>query len=407
MPRKSRGNGEGTIRQRKDGKWEARITVATTVDGRAKQRSFYGKTRDDVANKLHDALHNKKHGLLTEPSAITVAAWHAHWLDGKRHISSKTRATYAHALGHVDSLIGAVRLQKVKPLQVRELYTALAEKGCAPRTQRYAAMLFKSALREAVELQVISRNPAEAVKVRMPRVEREADAWSREEAALFMRAAGGELVRERIGGAKAKGKTPKVREVPPAQAEPSQYYPVFYLMLALGLRRGEVLGVRWKDVVLDEGVLRVRQSLAIDGDGKTLIIKEVKTPASRRSLYLSADVVMVLRQHREKMLELFGDTELVFISAAATPIQPRNLRRHFNILCDIAGVRQIRLHDLRHTYASLALQRRVPVEVVSERLGHASIGFTLDTYRHLYEAERREAAVSLADLFSNTPRAVN
>ena len=407
MPKKrtkKRGNKEGTIRQRKDGLWEARITTAVTVDGKPKQRSFYGKTREEAAAKLNDALHKQTRGLLTEPSAISIEEYFESWLNGKRHIADKTRATYAHALGHVSSIIGGERLQKLSPIQIRHLYTALADKGLSPRTQRYSAMLLKSALKEAVALQLIARNPAEALKVKMPRVEKKAEAWNRDEAAAFMRAARGELVRERIGGAKAKGKQGAVVEA--SDPKPIQHYPIFYLMLALGLRRGEALGLRWRDIDFEEGVLSVRQALTVSANGK-ILIKEVKTPASRRSLYLPPDVLAVLREHQEKMTRLFGKLELVFVSEAGTPIAPRNLSRGFNEACAVAGVRRIRIQDLRHTYASLALQRGVPVEVVSERLGHASVGFTLDTYRHLYEVERREAALSLDDLFGGKARALN
>lgn len=401
---KKRGNGEGTIRQRKDGRWEARITVSVTPDGKPKQRSFFGKTREEAAAKLNDALHKQARGLLTDPNTITVGVYLDTWLDSKRHLDSKTRSDYAGGLEHIKSVLGGIRLQRLKPVDIQSLHTALADMGLAPRSQRHDAMLLKSALKEAVALQLIVRNPAEALKVKLPRVKRKAEAFTKEEAAQFMRAARGELVRARSGGAKNKGKRSEVIEA--SDPKPSPYYPVFYLMLALGLRRGEVLGLRWQDVDLEEGVLKVRQALTMNGKGKARI-KEVKTPASRRTLYLSHDVTAILREHREKMTVLFGELELVFVSAEGGFIDPDNLGRRFKTVCRLAGVRSLRLHDLRHTYASLALQRGVPVELVSERLGHTSVGFTLDTYRHLYDAERREAAVSLEDLFGGKVRVVN
>jgi integrase len=193
-------------------------------------------------------------------------------------------------------------------------------------------------------------------------------------------------------------------------------YPIFYLMLALGLRRGEVLGLSWDDVDFSEATLKVRQALTLPGDSDTPIIKAVKTPKSRRTLYLSRDVLTVLSVRRERQRaeraylgETWTDNGLIFTTALGTPLHPRNLTRSFKRLTAAAGLREIRIHDLRHTYASLALQRGTPVEIVSERLGHSSVGFTLDTYRHLYEAERREAAVSLDDLLGipTQPRAVN
>ncbi len=401
---KKRGNGEGTIRHRKDGRWEARITVAVTVDGKPKQRSFFGRTREEAATKLNDALHKQSQGLLTEPNRITVGEYLDSWLDSKRHLDSKTLSDYASGLEHVKSVLGGKKLQRLKPVDVRSLHTALADRGLAPRSQRHDAMLLKAALKEAVALQLIARNPADALKVKLPRVERKAEAWTKEEAAQFMRAARGELIRARIGGPKNKGKQSKVIQA--SDPKPSQYYPVFYLMLALGLRRGEVLGLRWQDIDLEDGVLKVRQALTMGGKGKARI-KEVKTPASRRSLYLPHDVIAALREHQEKMTALFGTLEPVFVSTEGTFINPDNLGRRFKTLCRLAAVHTIRLHDLRHTYASLALQHGVQVELVSERLGHTSVGFTLDTYRHLYDAERREAALSLEDLFGSKVRVVN
>jgi integrase len=385
---KRRGKNEGSIRQRKDGLWEGAITVGVTDKGNPKRRSVYGKTRAETAKKLNELLLKHQQGSLPALDRVTVAEYLARHLEGKTHLAQKTRSTYQQTINHLLSTpIGDVRLQNLRPANVRDCYTALSNRGLSPRSQRKAATFLCSALADAVHEEIITRNPAQAVKVKTGRVERKAEAWTREEVSSFL-----------------------------AVAKDDVLYPIFYLMLALGLRRGEVLGLSWDDVDFSEATLKVRQALTLPGDSDTPIIKAVKTPKSRRTLYLSRDVLTVLSVRRERQRaeraylgETWTDNGLIFTTALGTPLHPRNLTRSFKRLTAAAGLREIRIHDLRHTYASLALQRGTPVEIVSERLGHSSVGFTLDTYRHLYEAERREAAVSLDDLLGirTQPRAVN
>ena len=154
------------------------------------------------------------------------------------------------------------------------------------------------------------------------------------------------------------------------------------------------------------------------GKDKGYSLCEVKTVNSRRSLQLSPDVIALLSTHREKQLEQrefmgtdWQDSGLVFTTTLGTPHDPHNIRRSFTRitkpLIEAGTVRPIRIHDLRHTYASLALRRGIPVEVVSQRLGHAQVSITLDTYRHLYQAEKQAAALNLTDLLNEVPRVVN
>ncbi len=385
---KRRGKNEGSIRQRPDGLWEGALTVGVTEKGNPKRRSVYAKTRAECAKKLNELLLKHQQGSLPAIDRVTVAHYLERHLKGKTHLAQKTRSTYQQTINHLlRTPIGDVRLQNLKPANVRDCYTALAGSGLAPRSQRKAATFLCSALAEAVHEEVITRNPALAVKVKAARVEQKADAWNRQEVTDFL-----------------------------AVAKEDVLYPVFYLMLALGLRRGEVLGLSWKDVDFHEATVKVRKALTMPGDSDTPILKAVKTPKSRRTLYLSRDVLEVLIVRRDRQAadkayigDAWTDSGLVFTTSLGTALHPRNLTRSFKRLIDDAKLKEIRVHDLRHTYASLALQRGTPVEIVSERLGHSSVGFTLDTYRHLYEAERREAAVSLDDLLGRAPepRSVN
>lgn len=284
--------------------------------------------------------------------------------------------------------LGSMRPQDLRTPHERDAYTALAAKGLSIRAQLKAASHLRSALRDAVHEGILVRNVADGVKVSTPRVEAEdksAQAWTPGEVEIFLEA-----------------------------AKDDSLFPVFYAMLTLGLRRGEALGLSWSAVDLKSGTLRVKQALSPSGNGSKFVLKTVKTLSSRRTLYLSHDVQTLLevRQHRQSTAREFMGSDwqengLAFTTSLGTAICPRNALRSFKRIISKLPVAQIHLHDLRHTYASLALQRGVPIELVSERLGHARVDITLNTYRHLYDAERQSAALSLTDLLGTRPRSVN
>jgi integrase len=328
--------GEGSINFHKaSGKWEAALAVGCYPNGNPKRKRVLKETEPEAITALAEMIIARDRGLLTEPNHITVAAWLDKWLEGRHHLGSRTRLNYGYSIGYVTASIGRVKLQQITPAHVRQAVDHMARAGLAISSQRKSLSILKAALEEALELEILARNPAAAVKIRAPRVQNKvATAWEPAEVEAFLTA-----------------------------AAPSPQYAVFYLMLSLGLRRSEALGLAWKHVDLAKGVVRIRQAYTLDGEDGDVSIKEVKTPHSRRSLHLRHDVVVMLAGVR----------------AAQAAIKAK-------------------LHDLRHTHASLALQRVVPVEVLSERLGHASVSITLDTYRHLYEVERKAAALSLNDL---------
>ena len=385
---KRRGNGEGCIRKRKDGSFEARITLRKTGPGKYKQRSIYGKTRAEVAKRLAEMLDQNHKGILAEPSKITVAECLERSIANRVNITEASRYKLRCETKPLVELIGDVRLQELRAHHVRDAYTGLANQGLSLRAQQKAATHLRGALREAVLEDIVMRNVAEGIRVSAPRVEEEektASAWRPNEIAAFLDA---------------------------SQDDP--LYPVFYLMLTLGLRRGEALGLSWSAVDLENASLHVRQALSTTGRGNKAEIKAVKTPSSRRELALSHDVVTLLEVQKEKQDQACAflgsdwvNTGLVFTTSLGTPIHPRNALRSFKRLIKPLDVTQVRLHDLRHTYASLALHRGVPVEVVSKTLGHARVDITLNIYRHLYDFERRAAALSLNELITGQPRALN
>ncbi|MEU5903950.1 site-specific integrase [Micromonospora sp. NPDC047527] len=171
--------------------------------------------------------------------------------------------------------------------------------------------------------------------------------------------------------------------------------------IALGLRQGEVLGLRWDDIDLTAGTLRVRGQLQRDPDTGALVFVETKTARSRRTLPLPPTVLTALRRHQEHQaaerfdVDNWADPGLVFATSVGTPIHPRNDYRSFREIIRRAGLRQVRLHDLRHTAASVLLAQGVPARVVMEILGHSQISVTLNIYAHVAPEVAREAAARL------------
>ncbi|MEU0521934.1 site-specific integrase [Streptosporangium sp. NPDC006007] len=174
------------------------------------------------------------------------------------------------------------------------------------------------------------------------------------------------------------------------QARKGRFYAVYAVALGIGLRRGEALGLRWDDVDLQNGVLRVRQALQRHkGEGLQLV--PLKTQRSRRTIRLPANLVTVLKEHKIEQEEerlaagrAWANKEgLVFTTHVGTPIEPQNLYRHFRAVCDAAGIRRVRLHDLRHTCATILLAQGVDTRTIMEILGHSTIVLTMNTYAHV------------------------
>lgn len=311
---KRRGKNEGSIRQRPDGRWEGALTIGVTEKGNPKRRSVYGKTRSEVAKKLNALLTQQYSGLLTEPSKMTVAECVERWVSNKTNIDGDTRTKYRYEVKPVLSRIGHLKLQDLRTLHVRDAYTAM--QGLSVRAQRKAALHLRGALKEAVHDGVLAKNFAEGVRVSAPRVEKVAQVWTPLEVQTFL-----------------------------TEAEDDPLYTLFYIMLTLGLRRGEALGLSWKNVDFANGSVSVRQSLVADIKNGARRLKEVKTPSSQRTLTLSHDVLTLLKVHKARqdaeqrdLGEGWTDSGLVFTTSIGTPIYPGNALRSLRRLCVDAGV---------------------------------------------------------------------
>lgn len=314
----------------------------------------------------------------------TVAQFLDEWMKTKTMtLSPTTVAWYGYVIAkHIAPELGQLRMSQLKPVHIQRLYAAKLQQvpgGPTPisrSTARCIHRVLHAAMSSAVRLQVIERNPCDAVEV--PKGRRpQPRYWRPEEAARFLNA-----------------------------ARNDRLFALFHLALGSGLRRGELLGLRWTDVDLDRQTLTVSQVRVRAGD--EVVTKEPKTPGSLRSIALSPDVCETLRRHREAqsrekllMEEAYEDHGLVFAAVDGRPLNPDYIGcQYFRRLISLAGVPEINFHGLRHTHATLLALGGVPLKTVSARLGHSSVKITGDIYSHVLDRMDRSAALKFDAILS-------
>lgn len=367
MARK-RAHGEGTISKRKDGRWEAKASVGYKPDGTPKRKAVYGRTQAEVKEKLEAIKQQLATGTFTD-TRLTIGAYLERWLGEKqRSVKPTTFENYSICVNRfIIPRIGRTLLDKLTPMQTQTLLNEIQDASGSARAAKCRSVL-NNAYRQAVRWQLVVRNPVEATNP-VKEQPRDMTLWEAPEAARFLDAA---------------------RE--------HRLYALFYLGMATGLRRGELLGLRWADI--EGNMLYVKQAYVKAG-GK-LILSTPKTPKGFRVVALSPDVLEVLLLHRQRQQvergvlgEAWAHPELVFASEVGTPLNPDNLSRLRKKLMTAAQVSQARLHDLRHLHASVAIEGGMDAKVLADRLGHSRASFTLDRYTHLFESRRVKSAVSL------------
>jgi integrase len=372
-----RGNGEGSISRRKDGRWEAKYT-AHTADG-PKRRALYGKTRKEAADKLAKVLADSASGYTFDTENMTVGQYLDRWLKDTDRGSVRTSTYERHeqiVRLHLKPALGRVKLSKLTPAHVQGLYSDKLDSGLSPATvQKIHAVLHK-ALVQALRWNMIPRNATDAVKAPRPAPE-EMHPLSPVEARKLIEAVRGDKLEA-----------------------------LYVLAVHTGMRQGELLALKWEDIDLIEEVIRIRHTLVRSGG--RISIGEPKTKGSRRTVHLTDAAAEALKTHLEQQLEdierlgdLYRDGGLVFTSGVGTLINPSNLRRRsFKPLLKRAGLPQIRFHNLRHTCATLLLSRNVHPKYVQELLGHATVAITLDTYSHMIPGMGNHTVRAMEDIFS-------
>lgn len=370
-----RGKGEGSIYKREDGMWVGAIDLGW-VGGKRSRKVVSGRTRGEVVRKVMTAQPIIAQGITPVSELLTVEKYLEQWLTTRLPgtISVRTETLYARAVHtYINPSLGKIRLAKLTPTDVARMLQDLEAKGYSSSTRRMARATLRRALRMAEQDGILARNSAaiaEGVKMN----QREGRSLTSEQAKVFL-----------------------------AAVKDHRLEAAYVLTLALGLRRGEVLGLTWGDIEAceDTVVLNIRHQLVDDRDG--IHLSDLKTVGSRRRLHLSLPLVELLEQRRvrQQAEEIVRGprwnnvNDLIFTTSVGTPLDPGEFGKTVPKICKDAGLGHWTIHELRHSCASLLIAREVPLEVVAEQLGHASIRVTKDVYGHLMPSSRAKAAEAM------------
>ena len=334
---KRRANGEGNIRKRSDGRWEGRYTAGRDPEtGKTVYKNVLGKTQAEVKAKLKQAIQETSEVDTLKAAQYTVGQWMDIWFENyaKIKVRPTSHQTYRGYIdNHIKPNIGKIQLNKLTTLELQKLYKKLLSrgrvdrieakgqpKGLSPKTVRNIHQVISSAMNFARAQKLIAVNPADGCA--LPKLEhREMKTLPVEQLASFLR-----------------------------EAKESGVFEMYYIELATGLRRGELLGLKWEDLDLEQGTLRVqRQVSRINGE---VVEAPLKTKNSYRTISLGEDAVGILKKQKKKC----GDSEYVFPSPTGGPISPDSVIQMLHRVLKRAGLPKVRFHDLRHTYAVILCQ---------------------------------------------------
>jgi len=360
--KRQRGNGTGTVYPRKNNEGKIIGYRGSYFAPDGKRRYVSAKRKGDAERSLREAMTNADRGLVFDATNQTVSEYMTRWLEdfAKANLASRTYHNYRLQIReHIVPAFGKMKLSKLDTPNVQALYTAKLRDGLKPSSIRYIHAVLHCALEKAVELRLIARNPA--ASARPPKIsQEEITPLDAEQSHGFLEAARGD-----------------------------RFECLYVLSLTCGLRMGESLGLKWSDIDLDAGTLRVHRQLQRVREGGGLVFSEPKN-ASRRTIDLPQRALEALRSHRKRQLEeqlkvgaTRQDDDLIFASSKGTPMDAQNIvNRYFKPLLRRAGLPDIRWHDLRHTCFKLLLGRGTHPKYVQHLAGHASIQLTLDRYSH-------------------------
>ena len=396
-----RGKGEGSIFEQPNGTWRGKVTVGYTEDSKQRFKWVPEKTQAEAPAKVAEIKQRLAGGTYSD-TKLTVKDYLETWLKEKeRSVKARTAMLYKEQTErYAVPKIGSVKLDKLTPLHLQRMVSELADEVGVPTANKARTLMF-AALKQAVRWGLIHRNPCEAV-AKLKETRKEMTLWTPAETVHFLET-----------------------------ARPHRLYGAFYLAVFAGLRRGELLGLRWKD--LNGPLLSVRQSLTVLGG--TPHFTTPKTRKGERHITLSPDVLEVPSLHRtlqqaeaKNQGDAWTDSGLIFVTEVGTLIHPRNFERTFKGLLvdakaawlrtateakDLETVRLLeadklmqkaRLHDLRHLHVSLLVSRGFDPRAIADRVGHTNPSFTLDVYSHMFATQRAQAAVGMADLLGTDAR---
>jgi integrase len=418
---KKAGNGQGSVYELSNGKWRWQVTLGYSLEGKRQTATGICATLGQAEVAKSQAIADYSRGLLGASEVITLSEYVQRWLDRQRDIRASTKRGYKIDLNYALHHLGKMKVKDIRPHHIKDCLTKLSQqkmKGGAgkgkfmnPRTLAMVRSRLKAVCAEAVVDQIIYVNPCDGVK-RIKTTE----------------------PTETVGTTLDFHEMTRFHELGLVlfEAGMSMLFPALFMAASIGLRRGEVMGLRWQDVDFENDLIRVRESLSVVVNGKPSI-GELKTRYSKRDIPLPLSLKNVLLLHwekqakaKEKAKEVWCDSGAVFTTMLGHYVHPDNLNRALENLLEwskptaysetrclgvpVAYRRKLetivkageklpdlRPHDLRHTAASLMLRRGVPVEVVSKILGHSKVSITLDIYRHVLESEKKQVMVDLFD----------
>jgi len=354
-----RVNGDGSITKRADGRWMGRY-YAWTSAGTRKRVTVYGHTRQEAADRMREAQERNRQGIPVPDRAWKLGDWLDYWL-ANVVVANRRPATYmlyeTTVRTYLKPALGTVPLTRLSASRVQTFLNEQLAAGRSIRRVQVMRTVLSSALTRAMREELVVRNVARLAE--LPGWERERiTPWTAVEARAFLDV-----------------------------AKDDPLYPAFMLLLLYGLRRGEVLALRWRDIDQADGEIRVRQQ--IQRNNGELRIGPVKTAAARRDLPLlriAQDVLDIRSQaqaaDRAELGRAWQDTGLVFTTRTGRPIEPRNVVRSFHRICTAHGLRVIKVHHLRHTTATLLKNLGVPARDAQLILGHSRLAITLEIYTH-------------------------
>jgi len=374
--RRQRSNGDGSLYRRRDGYWVGAF-YAPTVSGGRRRIVVYGKTREQARDKLTKAQQEARAGVLVPDEVWKLGQYLEHWLENfvKRNRRPATYTLYEMNIRlYLNPALGNYKLNALTVANVQQFFNQRLQQGDSVRKVQVMRTVLSAALTRAVREELISRNVARLVEL----PEWHAGTirpWTAEEARQFL-----------------------------AASESDPLHGAFVLLVLYGLRRGEVLGLRWQDIDFGVGTIRIEQQ--VQRVGGEMHIGPVKTRAGHRNLPMvklarQALEAQCLKQarYRAAMGSAWPGTDLVFTTRTGRPIEPRNLVRSFRRICATKDVRLIKVHHIRHTVASLLKALGVPARDAQVILGHSRLAVTLEIYTHTDDEAQLDALTRLQNLF--------
>jgi len=391
-----RGQNEGSTYKRKDGLWCAQVTVQGN-------RIFrYAKTQRECRELLKQLLQQIDQGLTFDAMKISLRDFMDYWLETvSTSLHPKTLKQYTQVTcQHIVPALGRHKLKEITPARVQAFYNSKIKSGTSHRTVRLIHAVLHVAIEKAVKLGIMIRNPTDAA-TKPKRSRTEMKIFNEEQIMMLLNTA-----KKHDQAFIELSNSTELTDIRPGAISKPKYEAMYHLAATTGLRQGEILGLQWSDLNWNTKRLEIKRQLQqIKGQG--LVFNPPKSKSGRRKLALGSVMIEKLREHLN-LQHLQGkvagkywqENNLIFPTSIGTPLGPSNLYKEFRKLLEEAGLPHIRFHDLRHSAATLMLQRGTNPKIVQERLGLAQISIALDTYSHAIPDMQEEVAEQLDEMLT-------